>query len=809
VSDKPRDKRRPQGLSDSEVIARRERGQANVVRFQTGRSYLQILRKNAFTFINTILFAIAVVLTLMGHFGDALVTAGLVLLNVVAGVFQEGRAKWKLDRLALLTRPQATVIRDGQERTIDPSEIVVGDVLMIHPGDQIVVDGEIVGTGRAEVDESLLTGESERIPKEPGDPVYSGTFCVRGSALYEAQRVGADCTVNQVTAGARAFRQVKTPLQKEIDYLIRILVLVVALLGILLGISFAFHDVPVVEGVRAAAVIVALVPQGLFFMTTVAYGMAVVRVVGKGALIQEANAVESTSHVDLLCLDKTGTLTTNAITLETVLPLPGPWGADADELRAILGDYAVSAQGGNRTTAAIKAALGGQARSVKEEVPFSSEHKWSAIAFDDPALPGVYFLGAPEVLQPHLAAAANLDSLTKELTFQALRVLLFAHCAEIGPLRDATGEPRLLSGLTPLCVVSFSEELRPEAGATLKLFSELGIQLKIISGDNPQTVAALAGQVGLAADGGVVSGLDLDAMGEGQLEAVAERITVFGRIAPHQKERLVRLFRRAGHYVAMIGDGVNDVLSLKQAHLGVAMESGAQATRSVADIVLLGDSFAALPIALREGQRIIKGMEDVVRLLLTRTLYVLLLVAATQIVGVAFPVTPKHNSILAALTVGIPIFAIAAWARPGSPPTSVIRSASRFIWPAASTISVVAVAIYLYYLGTTGDLGIARTALTTATVFCGLLLIPFVEPPTQAWVAGDELSGDWRPTILAVGMLGLYACVMAVTPLREFFELVSLRQTDYALIGLVVVLWALVLRVIWRGRLMERLLSRD
>jgi cation-transporting ATPase E len=809
VSDYARDKRRPEGLSDSEVIARRKRGQVNVVQFQTGRSYLQILRKNAFTFINTILFGIAVILTMMGHFGDAAVTAGLVLLNVVAGVVQEGRAKWKLDRLALLTRPKATVIRGGQERTVDPSEIVLGDVLVIRPGDQLVVDGEIVGEGSAEVDESLLTGESERIRKGPGDPVYSGTFCVRGSALYEAQKVGADCMVNHLTAGARAFRQIKTPLQKEIDYLIRILVLVVALLGVLLGISFVLREVPVVEGVRAAAVIVALVPQGLFFMTTVAYGMAVLRVVGKGALIQEANAVESTSHVNLLCLDKTGTLTTNAITLQAVLPVEGSWNGDRDELKTILGDYAVSGQGGNRTTAAMRDALGGHVRAVKEEVPFSSEHKWSALAFDDPALPGVYFLGAPEVMQPYLATATNLHSLTDKLAFEALRILLFAHSGEVGPLHDAGGEPRLPSGLTPLCLVSFSEELRPEAGATLRHFRDLGVELKIISGDNPQTVAALARQVGLPVDRQVVSGLGLDDLSDSELEAVAESTTVFGRITPHQKERLVRLFRRAGHYVAMIGDGVNDVLSLKQAHLAVAMESGAQATRSVADIVLLGDSFAALPIAVREGQRIVKGMEDVVRLLLTRTLYVLLLVVATQIVGMAFPVTPKHNSLLALLTVGVPIFAIAAWARPGLAPASIIHAASRFVWPAASTISVVALAIYVYYVGTTGDVDIARTALTTATVFCGLLLIPFVEPPTQFWVAGDELSGDWRPTILAVGMLGLYACVMAIGPLREFFELTLLRASDYVLIGLVVMLWALLLRLIWRHRLMERLLSRE
>jgi len=802
-------RQRIEGLSESEVAARARSGQQNVVRYQTGRSYLQILRKNAFTFINTVLFAIAAVLILMGHVGDAAVTAGLVLLNVVAGVVQEGRAKRKLDRIALLARPTATVIRGGEERTVDPSEIVLGDVLMARPDDQIVVDGEIIGEGRVEVDESLLTGESERIQKGPGDSGYSGTFCVRGSAVYEAQAVGSNCVVNQLTAGARAFRQVKTPLQKEIDFIIRVLVLVVAALGVLLGVSFAFRGLPMVEGVRAAAVIVALVPQGLFFMTTVAYAMGVVRVAGKGALIQEANAVESTSHVNLLCLDKTGTLTTNNITLQAVLPVEGAWRGGRQELDAILGDFAVSTQSGNRTTAAIGHALGGRVRAIEQEVPFSSEYKWSAMTFHDPTLSGVYVLGAPEVLQPHLESGLALDSQMDELARRGFRVLLFAQSGEKARLLDAGGGPRLPSELTPLCLLSFSEELRAGVGETLSHFRDLGIELKIISGDYPKTVAVLASQVGQPVGGGVVSGLDMDAMGDRELGELAEETTIFGRITPQQKERLVRLFRGSGHYVAMIGDGVNDVLSLKQADLGVAMESGSQAARSVADIVLLGDSFAALPIALREGQRIVKGMEDVVRLLLTRTLYVILLIVATQIVGVAFPVTPKHNSILALLTVGVPIFAIAAWARPGPAPSSVIRSANRFVWPAPFTVAALALAVYVGYLGSTGDVNVARTALTTATVLCGLVLIPFVEPPSRGWVAGDELSGDWRPTALALGMLGVYACVMGIPLLRDSFELVSLRLADYALIGIAVAVWAFLLRLIWRTRLLERLLNRD
>jgi cation-transporting ATPase E len=797
------------GLSESEVAARRERGQQNVVQLQTSRSYLQILRKNAFTFINTVLFAIALVLILMGNVGDAVVTAGLVLLNVLVGAVQEGRAKRKLDRITLLTRPQATVIREGQERTIDPNDVVLDDVLVARPGDQIVVDGEVVGEGRAELDESLLSGESERIPKAVGDTVYSGSFCVSGTAVYTARKVGADCAVNELTAGARAFRQVLTPLQREINFVIRILVLVAAMLGVLLGISFVLHDVPMVEGVRAAAVIVALVPQGLFFMTTVAYAMGVVRVAGKGALIQEANAVESTSHVDLLCLDKTGTLTTNNITLQAVLPIAGLRSTGAGELDSILGDYAASALGVNRTTEAIRQALGGQARAVEHEVPFSSEYKWSALTFRDATLPGAYVLGAPEVLLSHVETGLHPGPQTGDLAAQGKRVLLFAHLEQGIPLRNAQDEPELPSGLRPLCFLSFSEELRPEARETLDHFRQLGIEPKIISGDNPHTVAALARQVGLPEGGRVVSGLELAAMSDRELDVAAEEVTIFGRITPQQKEKLVRLFRRKGHYVGMIGDGVNDVLSLKQAHVGVAMESGSQAARSVADIVLLGDSFAALPSALREGQRIVKGMEDVVRLLLTRTLYVMLLIVATQMVGVAFPVTPKHNSILALLTVGIPILAIAAWARPGPAPSSIIRSASRFVWPAAFTVSVVAVAVYLYFLGTTGDVDLARTALTTAMVFCGLVLIPFVEPPTQGWVAGDELSGDWRPSALALGLLAGYGGVMAVPTVRNAFELVSLPLADYALITFVVLLWALLLRFTWRQRLLERLLQVD
>ncbi len=798
------------GLSESQAIARHERGQGNAVQFQTSRSYLQILRKNAFTFINSVLFGIGVLLILMGQLGDAVVTAGLVLMNVIVGVYQEGRAKRKLDQIALLTRPRATVLRDGQERSVDPSEVVLGDVLIPRPGDQIIVDGEVIGVGQMEVDESLLTGESERVQKRPGDPVYSGSFCVTGSARYEAQRVGADSQINQMTKGARAFRQIKTPLQRDIDFIVRILVLLSTQLGILLAISFLIQGLPLVETVRMAAVVVALVPQGLFFMTTVAYAMGALRVAGKGALIQEANAVESVSHVNLLCLDKTGTLTTNRIKLKEIHPMGNPLDGGEVALRRVLGTYAASATGGSRTSDAILAACGGEPYPIKMEIPFSSDRKWSAVAFDDRDLQGVYVLGAPEVLGPNLFTYADdLDGQVDAWTGQGMRVVLFAHHPETPRLVDSEGLPQIPHDLLPLALLSFTDELRPEAQETLKHFGELGIEPKIISGDNPRTVAALARQVGFAGDIRAISGLDIQNADDDQIDQLAAETTIFGRITPQQKERLVQCFRDRGHYVAMIGDGVNDVLSLKQAQIGIAMQSGSQATRGVADIVLLGDSFEALPIAFREGQRIVRGMEDVVRLLLTRTFYVLFLIVATQLVGIPFPVTPKHNSILALLTVGIPILAIAAWARPGSPPRSVVRSTSHFVFPAAFTISIVALAVYLGYLTTTNDAAFARTALTTATIMCGLLLVPFVEPPTQWWVGGDLLSGDWRPSLLALGMLALYGVIVAVPPLREFFELTLLRWGDYLLLAAVSAGWALVLRIMWRTRVFERVFSMD
>lgn len=630
-----------EGLSEREVETRRANGQGNVAPLKTSRSYTQIVRENVFTHVNTILFVLGIVLIILGQTSDALVSVSVVFFNVLVSVVQEIHAKRTLDRIALLTRPQTVAIRPGQERLIDPGEIVADDLLMVRPGDQIVVDGPVVGDSRLEVDESLLTGEADPVSKRAGDWLYSGSFCLSGSAYYQAEKVGAASVANQLTAGARAFRRVYTPLHRQINLIIQVMLLVAIFFELLLVLNAWIHPIPLVKSVDMAVVVIGIVPKGLLLATSVAYALGALRIVGKGALVQQANAVESLSNVDVLCLDKTGTLTANTMTLDALSPV------DIEEagLQRFLGNYVASLSVSNATSSAISAACPGRVLSVSEEVPFSSVRKWSALAIDDPEQRGVYVLGAPEVLQPLLHSGTEIRALVQGGAERGLRMLLFAFCPDFVPLRGPGGELCLPAALMPLGVVSLRDTLRTEARETLTGFSHAGIQLKMISGDHPETVAALAKQAGLGTELRVVSGEELADMQDAQLAQVAEEATIFGRVTPQQKARLVQALRSRNHYVAMIGDGVNDVLSLKQADLGIAMQSGSSATRSVADLVLLGDSFAALPAVFREGQRIRNGMHTIVQFFLIRVLYAAILLVATMALG-GFPFTPKQNAIL-------------------------------------------------------------------------------------------------------------------------------------------------------------------
>lgn len=792
----------PRGLTDAEAEARRARGEGNDVEPVKSRSYARILLQNIVTPIHILLFAIAIFLAVLDLYGDAVMTGGLILINIVVSVVQEARAKRQLDRIALLTRPMANVIRDGQERIVDPGQIVRGDLLIARPGDQIFVDGNVIQDSAMSVDESLLTGESDLVPKGVGETVHSGSYCMTGTAIYEAGNVGAETVAQKITDQARAYRDVKTPLQREIGIILKAMMVVIIALGALVANSYwnIYNGLPIEESVRAAAVIASLVPQGLVLMVTVTYAMAAVRMSGKGALIQRMNAVESTSHIGVLCMDKTGTLTTNRLALYGVEPL----GIEESDLRRMLSEYAHSTPAANKTIDALKEGLGTGAagRPLRDEAPFSSARKWSGLAYGDdrPDAAGAYYMGAPDILVRALPPGTDLGTQSEEWKDAGLRVLLFAWHPDVPRMAGADGEPQLPTDLIPLGTLCFSDELRPEAKETIASFNDGGIALKVISGDHPETVTALARQAGFPADSRMISGLELDALDDSQLATIARDTTVFGRITPQQKERLVHALRGQGHYVAMIGDGVNDVLALKQANLAVAMRSGSQVTRNVADIVLIDDSFAALPQAFLEGQRILRGMHDIINLFMVRAMYVSLIILVTSLIGEAFPVTPKQNALMATLSVGIPAFALAVWARPGRAPKSLLASASHFVLPAAATITFVAITVYLFFRAISDDINLARSALTTTTVLCGLVLIPFVEPPTEEWVGGDSLSGDWRPTILAGLLLLLYLLALSFGPLRHFYELEILPYSAYLMLGFVVAGWAVGLRFIWRLR---------
>ena len=856
------------GLSDQEAQERRARGLGNTATPPTSRSYRQIVVENVFTFINLSLFGLGLTLAILGRVSDALVSTSVISLNVIVSVVQEVRAKRTLDAIALLTRPTATVVRNGREREVPPDELVVGDMLAVGPGDQIVVDGRALGDENASftVDESLLTGEADPVTKRPGEMVYSGSFCVTGNGHYIAERVGAGSLAQQITAGARAFRRVLTPLQQEINLVVRIALLIVLYLEFLLVVKSVLQRINLAESIENSTIVAALVPNGLFLSIAVAYALGAVRILHLGALVQQSNAIESLSHVDVLCLDKTGTLTANRLLVAGVYPLGT---ASKAEVERVLSAIAASASGGNMTSEAMRVAWPGPRWRLAAEIPFSSVRKWSAVAFDDDEHDGdehdgdeqdradassgreagasrtprgIYALGAPEMLRPYLrnqsahdsgaphedatAEWLAIDQQVRTLAEQGLRVLLVAQSASATTHLENHGDDSVLpADMEALGLVALADELRPEAGATLSAFARAGVQLKIISGDNAETVAALARQAGFDSASRVVSGSELAAMSDAEFDAAAASAVIFGRITPQQKAQLVQSLRRQGHYVAMIGDGVNDVVSLKQANLGIALRGGSQAARGVADLVLMQDSFAVLAPAVAEGQRIQNGMHDILKLFLTRISTVGLVIVSSLVIG-TFPLELRQASAVTLFSVGIPAVMLAVWARPGpSPQGSITRRLLHFVLPPVFLTSAMGLLLFcgVYALrwvesGTFAarngaaplqDMPVAQTTLTAFLVYCGLFLVIFVEPPTRWWVGGNTLTRDWRPTIMAAGMMVVFTGMLLIPPLRLLFVLSQLGIQEYILLAASLAIWLVCLRMTWRLHLLSRYLGTD
>ncbi len=767
------------GLSSAEVRERVASGRVNSVPSRTSRPIRSIIRANVLTWFNLILGVLFVLMIWFGSWRDALF--GIVLvLNAAIGIFQEVRAKLTLDRLSLLSAPKALALRDGRQLEIGITEVVLDDVLRLRTGDQVVADGEVLESDGLEVDESLLTGESVPVDKSPGGRVLSGSFITAGEGLCRVTAVGDDAFAQKIAAEGRRFSRMHSDLQGGINEILKVIAVAIVPVGLLLVWSFSRSDASLAEGVtNTVAALVAMVPQGLVLLTSVAFAVSALVLARRNVLVQELPAVEGLARVDVLCVDKTGTITEPQPAYQNFEPLSPA--AAQDPLEA-LGALAAASGARNPTAEAIGAALPAPpAWTLDGSVAFSSARKWSAARFTGR---GSWFLGAPELLLD--AADGPRDDVrarVAEIAGSGRRVLLLAHTD--GPL---TGEV-LPSSIEPVGLVVLGERVRPDAPETLRYFAEQQVTVKVISGDNPVTVGAVAAAAGVPAAAAAVDARTLPT--GAALEAAMERSVAFGRVTPDQKRDMVVALQGAGHTVAMTGDGVNDVLALKQADLGIAMGSGTAATKAVAQLILLDGRFATLPGVVAEGRRVTANIERVAHLFVTKTIWATVLAVVVALAGVSYPLLPRQLTLIDAATIGIPAFFLALAPNKRRYLPGFVRRVVRFTAPAG--IVVVAAVLALY--GGASSLGASleevRTLTTIVLSVAGLRVIAVLERPVRGWRL-------WLLVLMAL----FVAAALAVPLARDFFELVLPDWPALALTaGVSAVVWVLLGLV---GRLVAR-----
>jgi cation-transporting ATPase E len=636
------------GLSSAQVAERVADGRVNLVPDSPSRTVPEILRANIFTRFNALMGTLLAIVLACGAFKDALF-GGVIVANALIGIAQELRAKRTLDRLAVLSAPKASIVRDGEVDTHAVGEIVLDDVMVLRQGMEVVADAEVLAADRLEVDESLLTGESDPVTKEPGDELLSGSFVVAGSGRARVSRVGAEAYASQLAEQARRFTLAKSELQASMNKIITWVSWALVPTGAVLFWSQLRNEhASIRDGlVSATGGVVAMVPEGLILLTSVAFAVGVVRLARRRTLVRELPAIEILARVDVVCLDKTGTITEGVMDVAQVDHL-----GDRDDIDDALAALAWSDENPNATQLALQDHLptAPDGWTVTDTVPFSSARKWSASAFDGR---GSWVFGAPEMV----IDGAAFDDIAAEVSAQAAdgrRVLILASSDH--PL---DGE-QLPPGLAPAALVMIEDRIRSDAAETLAYFDDQGVTLKVISGDNPTTVGAVARRAGLPRADSLMDARHLP--GDDQPDAFADAIestTVFGRVTPHQKQAMVAALQSRNHVVAMTGDGVNDVLALKDADVGIAMASGSDATRSVAQLVLLDSNFSGLPDVVVEGRRVINNLQRVASLFLTKTMYAAVIAIACGITGITYPFLPRHLTLVGTMVIGIPSFLLA------------------------------------------------------------------------------------------------------------------------------------------------------
>ncbi|MDX6622905.1 MAG: cation-transporting P-type ATPase [Solirubrobacterales bacterium] len=758
----------------------------------SSRSTSSIVAGNVFTLFNAIIAVFLVINVGLGLWADA-VFGLIAVINSYIGIRQELKAKATLDELAVLVAPRARVLRDDAVVELLAEEIVPGDVVQVGPGDQLVADGETIASRGLTLDESMLTGEADGIPKGSGERVLSGSFCISGSGHYEVDAVRDQSYAGRLAGEARAFRHPPSPLQEEVNRVIIACTYLLLPLAAILILSLSVRNVELHDAAQTAtAGLITLIPEGLVLLMSVTFAVAAVRLARRDTLVQQMSASESLAAVDTICVDKTGTLTAGELRLADVVFADG---LDPAAGAAALGRFAASAGDRNKTLQTIADRYPADAARVSAEVPFSSEWKWSgAVLADDAQLGGAFVLGAPDILAElgALTLPPGLAARLEEETSQGRRVVAFGRAASQLPADPASEPP---PRLTPMALIVLEETLRPDAAETIEFMRHEEVDLKLISGDARATVTAVAYGVGVPRDAGVVEGPDLPEDPE-ELATVALENTIFCRIKPEQKKALVAALVGAGRYVAMIGDGVNDVPALKQARMAVAMGSGTQVTKGVADVVLLKDEFSRLPEAVGEGRRIARNIHRLGRLYLTKTVYAATLILLVAVPGWAFPFLPRHLTVAALLTIGIPSFVLALL--PSDGPLyrgRLLRALAAFAVPAGVAIALASILSFFLVDTVAGaSLEAGRTAATTTLIVLGLAFILLLERGPGR----EHIAIQSNMLAMVAGLGALYAGILAIAPARDFFGLELLDATQWFLSMLAAAAGLTIASLLWK-----------
>ena len=740
------------GLTDAEVAERVAAGRTNAVESRTSRTVPEIVRANVFTMFNGLLLTLFVIILATGRWQNGLF-GGVILANSAIGIFQEVRAKRTLDRLAVLNAPHARAVRQGTVTELEVGDVVQDDLLELRSGDQVPADGTVTGANGLEVDESLLTGEADPIAKDQGDEVRSGSIVVAGQGRFQATAVGADAYATKLATEARRFTVTHSELVAGTNKLLKWISVVMLVVGpILLWSQFRTKDnhgwQDAVTGTVAA--LVGMVPEGLVLLTSLAFMLGTLTLARRQTLVQELPAVEGLARVDVVCLDKTGTLTHGDVAFDRIETLDSH-----NEVPDALGLLTLG-EDTNATAAAVATAFPTTTWEASGSVPFSSARKWSSVTADGR---GTWVFGAPEMVLPapaddaQHAARGQADALAAE----GRRVLLLAR-SHHEPGADDGGEARLPESLTPAALVILAERVRDDAAATLRYFTEQGVALKVISGDNPRTVGAVAAQVGVPGVSGAADAIDARTLPSemNALADVLEHRSVFGRVTPQQKRAVVAALQSRGHVVAMTGDGVNDALALKDADIGVAMGNGSPATRAVAQLVLLDGKFSHLPDVVAEGRRVIANIERASNLFLVKNIYSLVLALITAVTVAAYPLAPIQLTLISAVTIGVPGFLLALGPNRRRYVPGFLRRVLRFAIP---TGIVTGAAAYAGYRATRllEDGATVADARTTAT------LVVLIVSLWTLLILARPLAG-WKLALVAT-MAGAVALIVAIPPL--------------------------------------------